>query len=61
MGINTALTEYGFSYALSNGFEYCETDWRSTKMIASSFWPGRGFKPFAFLSQNNYVHKYIVI
>lgn len=47
-GINTALTEYGFSRALSNGFEYCETDWRSTNAMASSFWPSRGFKPFAY-------------
>jgi GNAT superfamily N-acetyltransferase len=48
LGINSALTEFGFSYALSNGYEYCEIDWRSTNGMASSFWPHRGFAPFAY-------------
>ncbi len=42
-GVNTALTAHGLAQARAAGFEMCETDWRSTNLLSSRFWPRRGF------------------
>jgi GNAT superfamily N-acetyltransferase len=47
-GIGRALTEYVIDWAHANGFPTMVTDWRMTNMLASRFWPKRGFRP-AFL------------
>ncbi len=30
------------------GYRFCETDWRGTNLLASRFWPRRGFFPAAY-------------
>ncbi len=47
-GIGTALTQYGFYAAREAGCRYVLTDWRSTNLLSSRFWPRRGFKPVAY-------------
>lgn len=47
-GINTALTHHGLAQAAAAGYQVCETDWRSTNLLASRFWPRRGFRPMAY-------------
>jgi ribosomal protein S18 acetylase RimI-like enzyme len=43
-GIGTALTEAGFAWAAEQGYEVMVTDWRVTNLLASRFWPRRGFR-----------------
>lgn len=47
-GISTLLTQYAFAEARAAGYHFCETDWRSTNLLASRFWPRRGFQPVAY-------------
>lgn len=47
-GIGTLLTKYGLAQARAAGYRFCETDWRSTNLLASRFWPRRGFRPVAY-------------
>ena len=47
-GIGTLLTKYGLAQASVRGHRFCETDWRSTNLLASRFWPRRGFRPVAY-------------
>ncbi len=47
-GIATALTSRGLRHAADAGFTTCETDWRSTNLFSSRFWPRRGFRPAAY-------------
>jgi GNAT superfamily N-acetyltransferase len=42
-GIGVALTLHGLHKAREAGNHYCETDWRSTNLLSSRFWPRRGF------------------
>jgi ribosomal protein S18 acetylase RimI-like enzyme len=44
-GIGVALAEHALHRAHLGGFETVELDWRSTNLLASRFWPGRGFRP----------------
>jgi len=44
-GIASALTRAGLAHARERGFETCETDWRSTNLLSSRFWPRLGFRP----------------
>jgi hypothetical protein len=30
------------------GYRYCLTDWRSTNLLSSRFWPRQGFRPVAY-------------
>lgn len=48
MGIGTALTQFGFFAAKESGCRYILTDWRSTNLLSSRFWPRRGFRPVAY-------------
>jgi ribosomal protein S18 acetylase RimI-like enzyme len=47
-GIGSALTEATLNAAAEAGFAAMVTDWRVTNLLASRFWPRRGFRP-AFL------------
>jgi len=43
-GIGVALTQTGFAWAAEQGYETMLTDWRVTNLLASRFWPRRGFR-----------------
>jgi ribosomal protein S18 acetylase RimI-like enzyme len=43
-GLGVALTEKGFSWAAEQGYTAMVTDWRVTNLLASRFWPRRGFR-----------------
>jgi ribosomal protein S18 acetylase RimI-like enzyme len=47
-GIGIALTDASLARAADEGYEAMVTDWRVTNLLASRFWPRRGFRP-AFL------------
>jgi ribosomal protein S18 acetylase RimI-like enzyme len=44
-GIGVALTNAALARARSDGYESMVTDWRVTNLLASRFWPRRGFRP----------------
>jgi ribosomal protein S18 acetylase RimI-like enzyme len=44
-GAGRALTEATFAWARGRGHEIIVTDWRVTNLLASRFWPSRGFRP----------------
>jgi ribosomal protein S18 acetylase RimI-like enzyme len=43
-GAGVALTEACFAWARERGYETMVTDWRVTNLLASRFWPRRGFR-----------------
>jgi GNAT superfamily N-acetyltransferase len=43
-GIGVALTDACFAWAREHGYETMVTDWRVTNLLASRFWPRRGFR-----------------
>jgi ribosomal protein S18 acetylase RimI-like enzyme len=43
-GAGLALTRASFSWARDRGYETMVTDWRETNLLASRFWPQRGFE-----------------
>ena len=43
--LGVALVEHALHEAHLAGFETVELDWRSTNLLASRFWPKRGFRP----------------
>ena len=47
-GIGRALTAHAIRWAYENGYPTMVTDWRMTNLLASRFWPKRGFRT-AFL------------
>ena len=44
-GTMQALTRHGLAQARERGYQFCETDWRSTNLLAARFWPRQGFRP----------------
>jgi ribosomal protein S18 acetylase RimI-like enzyme len=44
-GIGVALTDASFAWAAAEGYRAMGTDWRVTNLLASRFWPRRGFRP----------------
>ena len=44
-GAGLALVEHALHDAHENGFGVCRLDFRSTNLLASRFWLGRGFRP----------------
>jgi GNAT superfamily N-acetyltransferase len=44
-GVGLALTHHALSWAGTRGFRSVTTDWRETNLLASRFWPKRGFRP----------------
>jgi ribosomal protein S18 acetylase RimI-like enzyme len=47
-GIGRALTRHVMEHARAAGYRYCETDWRSTNLLASRVWPRLGFHPVVY-------------
>jgi ribosomal protein S18 acetylase RimI-like enzyme len=43
-GVGRALTAHALSWAHENGYGSVTTDWRMTNLLASRFWPKRGFR-----------------
>jgi ribosomal protein S18 acetylase RimI-like enzyme len=43
-GIGAALTDACFAWAAEHGYPTMVTDWRETNLLASRFWPRRGFR-----------------
>jgi GNAT superfamily N-acetyltransferase len=44
-GAGVALTHHALTWAHERGFRAVSTDWRETNLVASRFWPKRGFRP----------------
>jgi GNAT superfamily N-acetyltransferase len=47
-GIGLALTRHGLADAWTMGCAYCATDWHVPNLLASRFWPQRGFTPMFY-------------
>ena len=43
-GAGLALTNAGLAWAREQGYPVVVTDWRETNLLASRFWPKRGFR-----------------
>jgi len=43
-GLGVALTDAGFAWAAEQDYSVMVTDWRETNLLASRFWPRRGFR-----------------
>ena len=43
-GVGLALTHGAFAWGRSRGYEAMVVDWRVTNLLASRFWPARGFR-----------------
>jgi GNAT superfamily N-acetyltransferase len=43
-GVGLALTAHALGWAHAHGFPVMTTDWRMTNLLASRFWPRRGFR-----------------
>jgi GNAT superfamily N-acetyltransferase len=43
-GVGRALTAHVIRWAHDNGYRTLTTDWRLTNLLASRFWPKRGFR-----------------
>jgi GNAT superfamily N-acetyltransferase len=46
-GVGLALTAAAMAAATDAGATSMVTDWRTTNLLSSRFWPGRGFRPIA--------------
>ena len=44
-GVGRALTAHALTWAKEHGHPAMTTDWRMTNLLASRFWPKRGFRP----------------
>jgi GNAT superfamily N-acetyltransferase len=44
-GVGRALTAHVIRWAHEHGYPVMTTDWRMTNLLASRFWPRRGFRP----------------
>jgi GNAT superfamily N-acetyltransferase len=44
-GIGLSVTEHVLSWAREAGYPTVVTDWRVPNLLASRFWPARGFRP----------------
>ena len=44
IGVGVALTNAVFGWARERGYESIVVDWRVTNLVASRFWPARGFR-----------------
>ncbi len=44
-GVGVALTEHVLNWARDAGYSSVVTNWRMTNLLASRFWPARGFRP----------------
>jgi len=44
-GVGRALAEASFAWAREAGYRAIVVDWRAPNLLASRFWPARGFRP----------------
>jgi GNAT superfamily N-acetyltransferase len=44
-GVGVALVAYALQWARDEGFASMTVDWREVNLLASRFWPRRGFRP----------------
>lgn len=44
-GVGLALTQHVLGWAREHGYRSMTVDWRSANLLASRFWPRRGFRP----------------
>lgn len=44
-GVGLALTRHALAWAREAGYPTVNTNWRMTNLLASRFWPARGFRP----------------
>lgn len=44
-GVGLALTAHALAYTAEQGRPRLRTNWRATNLVASRFWPARGFEP----------------
>jgi ribosomal protein S18 acetylase RimI-like enzyme len=44
-GVGLALTDHVLAWAVEAGYRSVATNWRVTNLLASRFWPARGFRP----------------
>jgi GNAT superfamily N-acetyltransferase len=44
-GVGLALTQHVLGWAREHGYRSMTVDWRSANLLASRFWPKRGFRP----------------
>ena len=44
-GVGLAMAEHSFAWAREAGYGTIVTDWRAPNLLASRFWPRRGFRP----------------
>jgi ribosomal protein S18 acetylase RimI-like enzyme len=44
-GVGLTLTAHVLEWARESGFRAVVTNWRVTNLLASRFWPARGFRP----------------
>lgn len=44
-GVGLLLTAHAFAWARDQGYRSMTTDWRMLNLLASRFWPKRGFRP----------------
>ena len=47
-GVGVALFEHALAWARDQGYAVCVTDWKMANPSSSTFWPKRGFRPFAY-------------
>lgn len=47
-GVGTALLAAGIEWARDQRYQHIETDWRTTNLLSSAFWPARGFAPTSY-------------
>lgn len=52
-GVGRALFAYVLTWAHENGYPTMTIDWRMTNLLASRFWPARGFRPTFFRMHRN--------
>jgi ribosomal protein S18 acetylase RimI-like enzyme len=43
-GVGRLLTAFALSHAAERGFDRVRTNWRVTNLVASRYWPARGFE-----------------
>jgi GNAT superfamily N-acetyltransferase len=48
LGVGVALTDHALWWARQHGHERIKADWRIANLLASRFWPRRGFRPTAY-------------
>ena len=47
-GIGKLLSKSVLAQVRGEGYRFCDTEWRSTNLLASRFWPNRGYRPVAY-------------